>query len=486
MVCMVGDALLTLSASVGFLKPPLCTNNQSPCPPTYSSLQMMFFYVALYLTAIGNGFTSTAQAFGADQYDKTNKLETLQKSSFFNWYYFANSTGSLVAGLMVVYIQARFGFSWGFGMIGAFAGVGLFVFLLFSPRYRHLRPAGNPFLLIPQVLFAAISKIHHKLPSSEKDLYNGDGGKILACSITPRSKAFRFLDKAAINRNFVKGVVRNRWQLCTLAEVDEVKSVFGIAPIWFCSVIYGLLWTHMVSMFVEQGAMMNLQVGSIQISPSSLNSLDPLNVIFWTLIYEQLLRPWLAHRRNNAQGLTVLQRMIVGLTMVMLAMICAAVVETRRLSMIRAMGLSDIEVAAPMSVLWQIPQFALVGASEMFYCVGHHEFFYNEISDTMRTLGSALPLLAISVGSILSGLLVTFVSTITASGGSHGWIPRNLNQGHLDWYFWLLSAISAGNLGYFLVCSRFYASEQTMVLSVCSSGDEFSDREPLNPAFLVV
>uniref|UniRef100_A0A0A8YQ34 Peptide transporter n=1 Tax=Arundo donax TaxID=35708 RepID=A0A0A8YQ34_ARUDO len=121
-----------------------------------------------------------------------------------------------------------------------------------------------------------------------------------------------------------------------------------------------------------------------------------------------------------------------------------------------------------MSILWQVPQYLLVGASVVFACVGQAEFFYNEAPAAMRSLCSAMALLTVAVGSYLSSLVVTAVSCATTRGGAAGWIPDDLDEGHLDRFFWLLAALSAMNLAVFVCCATRYKRKNVSLISVAA------------------
>ncbi|KAL0308597.1 UNVERIFIED_CONTAM: protein NRT1/ PTR FAMILY 1.2 [Sesamum radiatum] len=41
-------------------------------------------------------------------------------------------------------------------------------------------------------------------------------------------------------------------------------------------------------------------------------------------------------------------------------------------------------------------------------------------------------------------------------GGRESWVSSNLNKGHYDYYYWILTILSVGNLVYFIFCSRAY------------------------------
>ncbi|KAK8446387.1 hypothetical protein SEVIR_9G481050v4 [Setaria viridis] len=92
----------------------------------------------------------------------------------------------------------------------------------------------------------------------------------------------------------------------------------------------------------------------------------------------------------------------------------------------------------PMSILWQIAQYFLVGASEVFTSIGQVEFFYDQVPDAMRSLFSAFAPVTVSLGSYVSS------------------IPDNLNEGHLDRFFWLIAGINFVNLMVYIGCDVRY------------------------------
>ena len=103
-------------------------------------------------------------------------------------------------------------------------------------------------------------------------------------------------------------------------------------------------------------------------------------------------------------------------------MVVAAIVEIKRLEMVKEHNYYERETI-PMSIFWQVPQYFLVGAAEIFTFIGQLEFFYDQAPDAMRSLMSAVSLTTVALGSYLSTLLVTIVTTITTRHGKIGWIP---------------------------------------------------------------
>jgi peptide/histidine transporter 3/4 len=107
-----GMVLLTLSAALPALKPGPCPADSSlPCPAASAS-QLAVLYLGLYLIALGNGgIKPNVSSMGADQFDESHAKEKKHMSSFFNWYYFIISIGSLLSVTVFVYIQVRARFS---------------------------------------------------------------------------------------------------------------------------------------------------------------------------------------------------------------------------------------------------------------------------------------------------------------------------------------------------------------------------------------
>uniref|UniRef100_A0A0A9E9F4 Peptide transporter n=1 Tax=Arundo donax TaxID=35708 RepID=A0A0A9E9F4_ARUDO len=159
---------------------------------------------------------------------------------------------------------------------------------------------------------------------------------------------------------------------------------------------------------------------------------------------------------GREKGFSELQRMGIGLFLSILGMVSAALVELKRLEIVRSEGLIHQKTNVPMSILWQIPQYVLVGAAEVFTYIGQLEFFYNQGPDAMRSLCSAFALATISLGSYVSSIILTLFSYSTTLGGDPRWIPDNLNEGHLDRFFWLIAGISFVNLMVFISCASRY------------------------------
>lgn len=214
----------------------------------------------------------------------------------------------------------------------------------------------------------------------------------------------------------------------------------------------------MASLFVEQGAAMKTTVSNFKIPPASMSSFDILSVAVFIFFYRRILDPVVARiRKSDAKGLTELQRMGIGLVIAVLAMLSAGIVECYRLKYADK-ECPHCEGSSSLSIFWQIPQYACIGASEVFMYVGQLEFFNAQTPDGLKSFGSALCMTSISLGNYFSSFLVSVVMKISTEDDMPGWIPGNLNKGHLDRFYFLLAVLTSIDLIVYIASAKWYKS----------------------------
>ncbi|KAF7049828.1 hypothetical protein CFC21_058295 [Triticum aestivum] len=456
-VYFIGLAVLTLSASLPALQPPSCFG--SVCPES-SLLQNGTFFLGLYMIALGTGgIKPCVSSFGADQFDDSDPTERVKQGSFFNWFYFCINIGALVAGTVIVWIQDNSGWGIGFAVPTVFMALAIASFFSASNMYRYQKPGGSPVTRVCQVVVAAFRKWRIKLPLDASLLYEVDGqsSAIKGSRKLEHTSELEFLDKAAIisSTDAKSDFSANPWRLCTVTQVEELKILVRMFPVWATTIIFSGVFAQN-SVFVEQGMVLDKRVGSFDVPPASLLTFDVISVMIWIPIYDRVLIPIARKFTGREKGFSELQRMGIGLVLSIVTMVSAALVELKRLEVARTEGLIHENVAVPMSILWQIPQYCFAGAAEVFTAIGQVEFFYGQAPDAMRSLCAALALVTVTLGSYLSSIILTLVSYLTTQGGDAGWIPDNLNEGHLDRFFWLMAGISFVNLLVYIGCAMRY------------------------------
>ena len=276
---------------------------------------------------------------------------------------------------------------------------------------------------------------------------------------------FRFLDKAAIvlppSDKTCTVLPTCSWRLCTVTQVEELKILLRMFPIWASFVIFYAVSGQMSSTFIEQGMVMDNRVGPFAIPPASVSIFGVFSVLIWVPIYETVLVPLARRYTGKDKGFSQTQRLEIGFALSILTMVYSAMIEMKRLSIAQASSLADQNVPVPMSILWQAPSYVLLGASEVFAGIGKTEFFYDQAPYPMKSLCAALGQLAIASGSYFNTLVFGVVAVATTRGGAPGWIPDNLNEGHLDYFFWMMAALSVLNLAQFVHYSMRYREKTT-------------------------
>ncbi|KAH1249053.1 Protein NRT1/ PTR FAMILY 6.3 [Glycine max] len=414
---------------------------------------LMVLYIALYTTSLGiGGLKSSVSGFGTDQFDDSDKGEKKQMLKFFNWFVFFISLGTLTAVTVLVYIQDHIGRYWGYGISVCAMLVALLVLLSSTRRYRYKRLVGSPLTQIAMVFVAAWRKRHLELPSDSSLLFNlddvADESLRKNKQMLPHSKQFRinqfqtllknsFLDKAAIKDPKMDGeeiTMQRNWYLSTLTDVEEVKMVQRILPVWATTIMFWTVYAQMTTFSVQQATTMDRRIGnSFQIPAASLTVFFVGSVLLTVPIYDRVITPIAKKISHNPQGLTPLQRIGVGLVFSIFAMVSAALIEIKRLRM---------------------AQFFFVGSGEAFTYIGQLDFFLRECPRGMKTMSTGLFLSTLSLGFFLSSLLVTLVHKATRH--REPWLADNLNHGRLHHFYWLLALLSGVNLVAYLFCAKGY------------------------------
>lgn len=265
---------------------------------------------------------------------------------------------------------------------------------------------------------------------------------------------FRFLDKAAIIEGNDDEKTKNPWRLSTVTRVEELKLIINMIPIWITTLPFGITVAQTSTFFIKQSTMLNRNIfdGNFQIPPASIYALAAAGIIFSVTIYDKILVPVLRRVTGHERGIKILQRIGIGMIFSVTTMVVAALVERKRLNLVEKNPLGG---SISMSVFWLAPQFIIIGIGDGFTLVGLQEYFYDQVPDSMRSLGIALYLSVLGAANFLSSLLITIVDHLSEKSGK-SWFGKDLNSSRLDYFYLLLAGIVAANLGiYVFVATRY-------------------------------
>ncbi|KAK9167689.1 hypothetical protein Scep_002880 [Stephania cephalantha] len=267
---------------------------------------------------------------------------------------------------------------------------------------------------------------------------------------TRRREAIPFLNKAlgaAPDNNNQEGSLNN-WNVCSVSQVNEAKAILQLVPIWCACLVYAVISAQPSTFFTKQGSTLDRKIGSnFQIPAASLQVFISISIVFVMPAYDRVFVPIARVFTGKPRGITPLQRIGWGMSFSTTSMMFAAIIERKRL---------ETTTTIPMSVWWLVPQYVSYGVSYAFTMVGLQEFFYDQVPDGLESVGMALYMSIFGIGNFLSGFLVSIINMVTSANGQDSWVSSNLNDGHLDYFYWLLVGLNIAAMTAFICLAKLY------------------------------
>ena len=365
--------------------------------------------------------------------------------SYWNWFYFVINAGALISYTLISYLcqDVSFALGWSIPTVAMFCAI--IIFLLRSKKYHEPKSDSSMISTFIGITWYSIknrkrkqeiiSDFRHNILNSftanideqdedsnndseeDNNLFDGDDIKI------------SWLDVAKLRYN---GEYDNN----LVDQVKMVYSVFGFLPFM---TLYWIVYSAMNSLFYSQGCQMNYMITkSFDFPIATLNDADIIIILILVPIMDRFIYPFI-NGPNGCCRFGMLKKIGVGYFILAIAMIVAGLIEIWRKSSqtfdIRSTCDSTVFIS-DLNVLWQIPQYLLVGTSEVFASITSLEFFAGQAPDSMKSIVYALNLVVTGIGFLLAALLVFIVDLWTPQ-----WIPQDLDHGYLEYYFFLIAAI---------------------------------------------
>ncbi|KAH0684433.1 protein NRT1/ PTR FAMILY 1.2-like [Solanum tuberosum] len=455
---LIGMCILWLTTIIPQLRPLPCGQHQHGCDGT-TAVQLAILLCSFGLISIGTGFNRPCSiAFGADQLEnKENPDNERLIDSYFNWYYASVGISLVLAVTVIVYIQDHFGWQIGFAVPALLMIISVSIFLIGSPLYIKAKARGSLFTGLFQVAVAASRKRHINVQLNNNDdcYYREPESNHLEPSAD-----FRCLNRACIIEDphmelKPDGKVSDPWNLCSVEQVELLKCFLRVLPMWSTCLVLLVAIGQTFSIF--QMMTMDRHVFSLfEIPAGSFGIITLIAWTIWVALYDRILVPLLSRYTGHPTGLSPVSRMGISLILGCMATALQAITETiRRNKAIEAGFEDDPNAVLNMSWMWLVPQFALYGVAEAFNVVGQIEFIYSLFPKSMSSFASAMYTFGLAIASLISSFLVSMVDNVTSAGGNTSWLASNINRGHLDYFYWLLTFLSFINLLYFMVVYRF-------------------------------
>ncbi|KAI3904763.1 hypothetical protein MKW92_032703 [Papaver armeniacum] len=360
LINLTGSILITMTAFITKLHPPKSGTNDNhicgePTAPQWALLICAFGFLVI-------GGAGISLAFGVDQFNPNNEAVKSSINSFINLYYL--QTSFLV-------------WSIGLALSTCLSVIAVCIFFMGSRIYVKLKPERSPVTSIILVVVAATKKWELRHPENpEVSLFNCPQKSCINSKLDYTNQ-LRFLDKAAIvtveDKTNTNGTVANPWRLRTIQQVEEVKCLARVIPIWASLSIFQLA--------------SNRHIGKFEVPAASYLAIIFLSAFLWIPFYDRVIVPSLRKLTGKEDGITLLQRM-------------------------GYMTQNGGDISS-MPGFWLIPQLTVMGLTEAFNSTAQIEFYYKQFPEKMRSIGMSTYILGMSVGNYLCGFLVSIVHRTT-------------------------------------------------------------------------
>ncbi|EOA19644.1 hypothetical protein CARUB_v10003056mg [Capsella rubella] len=246
----------------------------------------------------------------------------------------------------------------------------------------------------------------------------------------------------------IKWKSSNQWQLCSVQQVEELKSLISVLPIWSTGIILSLVTGCQVSFIVLQAKAMDRRtfIQGFQIPAGSYGIFLVISFVLFLVLYDLVIVPLVSWALREPFRLGVMVRMGAGYVISVVCISTLAAVEHDRQKTSRDEG------DTMLSAMWLLPYMILGGISEALNTIAQNEFFYSELPKSMSSVATTLSSLGMSAASLISSWIITIVDVATCGS----WITENIDEGHLDYYYWLFVGLSVLNVVYFVWCAKSY------------------------------
>ncbi|OIW14406.1 hypothetical protein TanjilG_20852 [Lupinus angustifolius] len=435
---LLGLTILWLTAMTPELRPSCGTTNELCNSATAAQLAILF--LSLGLISIGAGCVRPCSiAFGADQLSiKENSNHERLLDSYFNWYYTSIGASTLIAFGIIVYIQENLGWKIGFAVPVILMLISAFTFIIGSPFYVKVKASNSLLTSFVQVVVVAMKNRKIDLSECSPDqYYRGHNSEVLVST-----NNLRFLNKACVIRNPVRdlksdGSVSNPWSLCTIEKVESLKAFLSVLPMWSTSIFMGSQGSFSL---LQANTMDRRLFGNFKIPAGSFSFIMIVTLSIVIPLYDRIIVPRVAKYTGRPRGISSRLRMGIGLLFTIASRVISSTVETMRRS----------------------------AAIEQ----GQIEFFYSYFPKSMSSFAMAMLTLGLATADIIGSVIVNTVDKVTCIGSNESWLSTNINKGHLNYYYALLTLLASINFLYFLAICSAYGSDRAEKVDASASNED--------------
>ena len=388
---VAGKYLTILSFTVVYIAGMVLLGAGSAATPSLLGASMG----GLALIALGTGgIKPCVSAFGLDQLANASPAAITR---FFLLFYFSINGGSVLSYLVTPIVRVQAGYGAAFFLSAGVLGAALLFFLAGTPLYARRAPAGRS-------VYASFSRVIAASWAA------GCGRRLPPLSPSPLlpppppSPPPDLMPPLSSAGSDSTGM---RWTDAALAsmpaeEVFGVAAVIRLLPMLLCLSLFWALFDAQGSVWTLQRRTMRtlcLSGGRACLSTEQLGVVNPLLCLLFVPLMGALTEALRAAIARGALPVwaepTPLRRMSAGMLLTPLAFALTAGVQ------------AAVDAAPPgsVSILWQLPQFAVITAAEVLVSATGLEFFNTQAPPSMTASVVALYLGTVALGNLITGAL---------------------------------------------------------------------------------
>ncbi len=496
--------------------------------------KIALIFMGMYIVAIGaGGIKPNCSTLGADQFDVSNNPKDLEESKlFFSYFYWSINLGALIAYTLISYIcqygagETLGGPDWGFFVGYSIATIificGIVVYVSGSPKYTIKKPEGSMIPTIAGIIYESISRT---CCGNNKEFK-------ISARVSNDDAQLDFIQKNKLTGtgDFLNAALTSNGGSYGFFEVEGAKYLWRLIPFLMVMVPFWAIYGQTKTAFQLQGCVMDNKVGTLEIPIATMNIFNNITILALVPLFETYLYPML---RKSGFELTMIRKIGLGFIIAALVMLMAAILEIIRknntpsennyydeaarnnispcrniddynpyiyqswyagsdddepanchktcdtivdgLLSLDCISCDNIPQMSKISILTQIPLFAIMGVAEIFSSVTSLEFFYSQAPNTVRSVSQAGNLFTSALGS-----WVTIPITLLVNANPNDmWISEDINEGHLDYYFFLLASLMFVTYIIFLHISygfKYADPAVLLALSVRSNTESLKNR----------
>eukprot|EP00112_Aurelia_sp_Birch-Aquarium-sp1_P018553 Seg444.10 transcript_id=Seg444.10/GoldUCD/mRNA.D3Y31 product="Solute carrier family 15 member 4" protein_id=Seg444.10/GoldUCD/D3Y31 len=376
---------------------------------------------ALYLVCFGEAGTRTAlPEFGMIHFANGE----LDRYNVYLWrFHWITNLFLIVAVATITAVQQKYKFEEGYYVcIGVcFAG-----FILFMVPFRSYKKS--------QLLHSSSLRCIWNIINEARDIKRGSR-KIKRSSTIEDDVGNRTENP----RSWIDYAMTKHGGTYEESEVQEVKYLFSVVALFLCLIPYWIVYAQIYSTFYYQGLHLDARVGKTSIPISWMSLFCIMAVMIVAPICDKIIYPACESREIH---IPVIWKIIFGMVCACLSMIIAGCVESSGISHCSSKSIVQQTIgrlkidAAKLTIFSQIPQYFLLGLSEVFTGLTALNIAHRLCSRSFRRFATAICYVSMAVGHLIALVIISL-----------GWYPESnyFTSSSVRTYFFSLAGLMGIN-----------------------------------------